>query len=392
MKLPPGFELEEETKKALPVGPRNPLQSPVEGLVMGALKGLGKTALGAGKLVKSAGGFGELSPEDQAAFDPATWGMNPQGTMEQIGHGAERIGEFAAGGAAMKLPKAASVLGSMAKLGTEAAAVSSVQQGSIPEGVVTGAAASLLPPALTAISKVSPKILAEGAANYVTGGKYKLAMSMLDKVLTKGAMPSEAAAAGYSEAQWQATVKAAQQEVRMMEAAEKEAAKAAKAAEKAAEKIKPGTTTPENWPDREAAADAISKSRMEAMPKAIAPATEALKKRLVDNIERKVVEWHEAGVPKNEIIARVKGFKGLPPNKAEGAVDLVFETKELKPITPEPTTEPNIIKDLAKSEDMRAVARSLWNQGLTKEKATKVLLSKGVQPGYAFALLKGLYK
>lgn len=253
-----------------------PLQSPVTGLVMGALKGLGKTALGAGKLVKSAGGFGELSPQDAAAFDPATWGLNPQGIAEKIGQGAERVGEFAAGGAAMKLPKAASVLGNMAKLATEVGSVSSVQQGSIPEGAVTGAVASLLPPALTAISKVSPRILAEGAANYVTGGKYKLAMSMLDKVLTKGAMPFEAAAAGYSEAQWQATVKAAQQEVRMMEAAEKEAAKATKAAEKAGEKIKPGTTTPENWAEREPIVEAIMKSRAAAMKP---PAMAALEER-----------------------------------------------------------------------------------------------------------------
>ncbi len=109
------------------------------GVVTGALKGLGRTVVGLGRMVKSAGGLGELSPEDAAAFRAAEEALASQSSAERAGAGAEQAAEFLAIPGPGKVASAAKAV-QLAGQGLAAAGLTRTHGGSTGEAITAGVA------------------------------------------------------------------------------------------------------------------------------------------------------------------------------------------------------------------------------------------------------------
>jgi hypothetical protein len=109
----------------------------------GMMKGAANTVQGLGRAVASGFGRGELSPEQQAAFDPSTFGIGAQGAGEMVGKGAEQVGEFFL----IPGPGKARGLARLAQLGKGgvASALLAKAQGASDKGAVVAGALNLLP-------------------------------------------------------------------------------------------------------------------------------------------------------------------------------------------------------------------------------------------------------
>jgi len=69
-------------------------------LGIGAAKSVPSAVLGLGKNVRTLGGLGELAPDEQQAFEPKTWGIEPTNIAQERGKVLGDIGQFVLAGEA----------------------------------------------------------------------------------------------------------------------------------------------------------------------------------------------------------------------------------------------------------------------------------------------------
>ncbi len=127
------------------------------GVVTGALKGLGRTVVGLGRMVKSAGGLGELSPEDAAAFQAAEEALASQSSAERAGAGAEQAAEFLAIPGPGKVAGAAKAI-ELLKAGVAASGLARAQGASPREAMATGMLAGVAGPAREGVGWAAGKL------------------------------------------------------------------------------------------------------------------------------------------------------------------------------------------------------------------------------------------
>lgn len=165
------------------VAPESDFGNPMAGLrnvgnaYVGAAKGVGSTVYNLGKMASQVPipALAGKTPADVAQFlgadpelaafeGPKPEGLTPQGTAQEVGFGAEQIGEFFIPGAAQagklgavaNLAQKAGTVGKMATEGATAAGVAAAQGG---DPLAAGAVGAVVPGASAVASKVGPAIM-----------------------------------------------------------------------------------------------------------------------------------------------------------------------------------------------------------------------------------------